>query len=153
MKVVKKTEIELLEEEVQKGNTAALYNLGYIYLLGEGVEVDEQKAIQYFRRGASFQDGKCMQALAMCYRNGDGVEKDPAKTVYWLKNGAKIGHAGCQYHLALCYESGEGIETDYNEAVTLMKKSAAHSPEARKWLKAHHEKGPGFWARLRGGRQ
>lgn len=151
-KIVKKTEVQMLEEEARNGNFSALYNLGYIYLLGEGVEVDLNKAVIYFRRGATHQDGKCMQALAMCFRNGDGVAVNLEKMIYWLNNGVKIQDSGCMYQLALCYENGQGVKKDENQAIVLMKQAAIHDKEARKWLKAHGLKAPNFFQRLKGGK-
>lgn len=149
-KVKRKTELEMLEEDARKGNIQALYNLGYIYLLGDKVEANPQKALQYFRRGASHQDGKCMQALAMCFRNGDGVEVDLDKMIYWLNNGVKIKDSGCMYQLALCYENGCGLEKDMDKAIALMQE--VNSKEAKRWLKAHHV-GNGLFSRLFGGKQ
>ena len=137
-KMQKKTEVMMLEEEARKGNVAALYNLGYIYLLGQNVEEDAKKAVTYFRRGATHSDGKCMQALAMCFRNGDGVEKDLEKMIYWLNNGVKIHDHGCMYQLALCYEKGLGVAADFDRAVELMKTAQEKNRDARAWLKAHH---------------
>lgn len=149
-KVVKKTEVELLEEEAQKGNVLAYYNLGYMHLLGENVNEDPEKAVMYFRKGASHQDGKCMQALAMCYKNGDGVETDLSKMIYWLKNGVKINDVGCMYQLACCFENGEGVHKNLEEATRLMQSAAFKNKDARKWLKQHHQKVPSLFERLLG---
>ena len=149
----KKTEVELLEEEVRRGNTAAYYNLGYIYLLGQGVNTDPKKAIEYFRKGSTHQDPKCMQGLAMCFKNGDGVEVDASKTVYWLKQGVKLNDAGCQYQLGLCYENGFGVEQSLEEAMTLMNASAKKNKDARIWLKRHGLKSPSIFDRLFGGKE
>lgn len=131
----KQTEVEMLENEVRKGNGAAYYNLGYIYLLGQGVSKDEKKAISYFRKGTSHQDTKCMQALAMCYKNGDGVEIDGKLTVYWLNQGIKHNDYNCMYHLGLCYEDGFGVENNIDEAKKWMEMSAKKNKDARIWLK------------------
>ncbi len=150
-KIKKKTEVEMLEEDARKGSVAALYNLGYIYLLGEKVEANPQKAISYFRRGASHQDGKCMQALAMCFRNGDGVEVDLDKMIYWLNNGVKINDGSCMYQLGLCYENGNGVEVDMEKAVSLMRMASKQHKEAKRWLKAHHYY-QNFFKRIFGGK-
>ena len=147
----KKTEVELLEEEIRKGNGQAYYNLGYIYLLGQGVEVDAKKAVEYFRKGTTHQDTKCMQGLAMCYKHGDGVEKDPTKVVYWLKQGVKLNDEGCMYQLALCYESGLGVEENMDEAAALMNQCAKKNKDARVWLKQHGYAKPSLMDRLFGG--
>lgn len=150
--MAKKTEAELLEAEISKGNYAAYYNLGYIYLLGQGVSVNEKKAVDYFRKGASHQDSKCMQGLAMCYKNGDGVEVDLTKTVYWLNQGVKLSDVGCMYQLGLCYENGLGVDANLEEAISLMQQSAMKNKDAREWLKQHGIKGPSLIDRLLGGR-
>lgn len=150
-KVKKKSEEEMLIEEANKDNVNAIYNLGYIYLLGQGVEENPQKAVQYFRRGTAYHDGKCMQALAMCYKNGDGVEKDLTKMIYWLNNGVKINDPGCMYQLALCYEMGEVVEEDLDKAIAYMKQ--ANTKEAKKWLKRHGQKNGGYFCRFFGGKK
>lgn len=149
--VKKKTEVELLEEELRKGNSAAYYNLGYIYLLGQGVNVDEKKAVDYFRKGTSHQDVKCMQGLAMCYKNGDGVEIDYAKTIYWLKQGVKLNDDDCKYQLALCYEQGIGVEEDLDEAIAIMQSIAKKSKDARIWLRQRGLSTPTIFDRIFGG--
>lgn len=129
------SEIEMLEKEVLRGNTQALYNIGFMYLVGEDVAKDEAKAVQYFKKGCAHQDGRCMQALAMCYRYGDGVAKDENKTLYWLKAGTKINDPGCMYHYALAL-----LAKDENseEAIALMNKSAdKKNKDAKEWLKLH----------------
>lgn len=135
--MAKKTEVEVLEEELRRGNTAAYYNLGYIYLLGQGVKEDANKAVGYFRKGTTHQDTKCMQALAMCYKNGDGLEVDYTKTIYWLNQGIKLNDLGCMYQLAVCYEKGIGVEVNLEEARRLMELCSKKNKDARTWLKQH----------------
>lgn len=146
----KQSEIEMLEQEVKRGNIHALYNIGFMYLVGEDVEKDEAKAVQYFKKGCTHQDGRCMQALAMCYRYGDGVEQDESRTLYWLKAGAKIEDPGCMYHYALAL-----LEKDdqSEEAIALMKTAAGKkNKDARTWLKQHGYQQPSWWQRLGGKR-
>ncbi len=130
----RETEFEMLVREVKNGNQQAIYNLGFMYLMGQGVDEDAKKAVQLFKKGCLLNDGKCMQALAMCYRNGDGLEKDDKKAVYWLKNGVKIEDAGCMYQYALVLEKEGNIE----EAKTLMEKSwNKKNRDAKEWLINH----------------
>lgn len=147
----KKTEVEFLEEEVKRGNGQAYYNLGYIYLLGQGVNSDPKKAIGYFRKGTTHQDPKCMQALAMCYKNGDGVEVDYSMTIYWLNQGVKLNDHGCMYQLGICFENGIGVEKSIEEARRLMEKCAKKNKDARLWLRQHGFSKPTLMDRLFGG--
>ena len=147
---MKKTEVQLLEEEFRKGNKEAYYNLGYIYLLGQGVDINEKKAVEYFRKGSTHQNTKCMQGLAMCYKHGDGVEVDLEKTIYWLNQGIKLNDDDCKYQLALCYEHGIGVTKDFDQAVKLMKEIEKKHKDARKWLKEHGIKTKSIFDRLFG---
>lgn len=149
--MAKKTEVQLLEEEVRKGNGEAYYNLGYIYLLGQGVKIDEKKAVEYFRKGTTHKSTKCMQGLAMCYKHGDGVEIDLEKTIYWLNQGVKLNDDDCMYQLALCYEKGIGVVQDMIEATRLMELSSKKNKDAKIWLKGHSNK-KSIFDRLFGGK-
>ena len=146
----KKTEVELLEDELKKGNTKAYYNLGYIYLLGQGIEENATKAVEYFRKGTTHQNTKCMQGLAMCYKHGDGVNKDLTKMIYWLHQGIKLNDFDCQYQLALCYYEGIGVNKDYDKAIELMKEIETKNKDAKHWLKERGLNSKNFFERLFG---
>lgn len=134
----KQSELDMLLAQVKAGNIYAYYNLGYIYLLGQGVPEDPKKAVEYFQKGARSGDGKCMMAMAMCYKNGDGVEPDEKEMIAWLERGARINDPFCLYRLGLCYENGEGVSSDLDKAAELMQRCGKKHKEARRWLKDHH---------------
>lgn len=126
----------MLLESYKKGDKRAIYNLGWNYLLGaSGIEKDEKKAVEFFKKGALLKDSKCMQALAICYRDGDGTKQDFEQMFYWLKQGSALKDIDCMYHLALAYDQGMGIEKNEQEAIALMQQISKYRKEARNYLK------------------
>jgi len=66
-----------------KGDPEAQYQLGMIYLRGDGVEVNGKLAVEWFRRSAEQGHKAAQLALADCYTYGWGVEVDESKAEYW----------------------------------------------------------------------
>jgi len=131
----KRNEVEMLEESYRKGDNRAIYNLGWCYLLGANTIKDEEKAVEYFKKGALLKDPKCMLALAICYRDGEGISKDLEKMIYWLKQGTILEDIDCIYQLAYSYDQGLGVNQDQHKAIELMQEIASYHKEARKYLK------------------
>jgi hypothetical protein len=66
----------LFERSADKGNWAALNNLGVIYEQGLGVTVDKERAFALYYRAAQSLDKVPMAHLACCYREGIGCTKN-----------------------------------------------------------------------------
>ncbi|MFN4310007.1 MAG: hypothetical protein ACK4FK_05380 [Ferrovibrio sp.] len=102
----------------ERGDVAAMRNLGHLYRWGQGVERDIQQAIHWYRRAAETGFSRAQANLAAIYLQGDdGVPIDYAEARKWFEAAAKQGHAVAQYNLGLMYELGLGVEK--NEAVAL----------------------------------
>ncbi|GAA5922215.1 ubiquitin ligase complex subunit HRD3 [Sporobolomyces koalae] len=67
--------------------------LGKMYLRGEGVNVNLQKAFLWFKRGSTRLDRECHNGLGIMYRDGLGVERN-------LKIALAHFHAAAQQDLA-----------------------------------------------------
>ena len=63
----------------------ALYNLGYMYENGIGVEVDAKAAIYYYETAADFDDIAAIQALIRIYSEGKIVERDDLMAQRWRR--------------------------------------------------------------------
>ena len=50
--------------------------IGYSYLVGDGVEQDYGKALEWFERAAELGDAWAMNNIGLMYHYGDGVEQD-----------------------------------------------------------------------------
>lgn len=54
--------------------------LGYMTLVGEGTEENEEKALIYLNEGYKFKDPMSTHVLALCYENGRGVPVDKKRS-------------------------------------------------------------------------
>lgn len=114
-----KVAVEWYLKAADKGVTAAMHNLGLLYLAGSGVYKDEQKAIEYFKQAAEKGNYSSMRKLAFAYLNGEGVVKDYAEAQMWLLKSAEEDDKStyAEVHkarnaLGALYEYGWGIEKD-----------------------------------------
>ena len=129
-------EAEDFREAAERGSAGAQSSLGWCYEHGDGVEIDVQEAVRWYKKAAEqgHPGGQCN--LGSCYERGVGVEKDMKEAVRWYKEAAEQGHKGGLYNLGQCYEKGLGVKKNTKEAKRLYKEAAMmeHEP-ARKKLK------------------
>jgi len=73
----------ILQELEERGDTWAQARLGWCYRCGWGVEQDDSKAVEWFKKAAEGEDIEAYAMLAMCYTYGIGVEKDYEEALKW----------------------------------------------------------------------
>src|SRR5271156_3781873 len=104
-----------------EGDPRAASALGNMYMKGEGVIRDPQKAALYLSQGASAGNRGAEYSLAKLYENGVGVPKSPKKAVELYTASAKQGYAPAAKSLALDYEFGRGVSHDRTQAIYWMR--------------------------------
>jgi TPR repeat protein len=68
-----------------QGNASAQYNLGMLYLQGQGVLQDYAQAVVWFRKAADQQHAKAQFALGLMYQHGqEGVPQNSTQAYVWL---------------------------------------------------------------------
>lgn len=77
----------------------ALYEKGFAYQKGRGVEIDPLTARDYYMDAANQGHWKAQYALGWMYLNGDGLTQDSAEAKKWLSMAAKQGDGRAQYAL------------------------------------------------------
>ncbi|MEM6826753.1 MAG: tetratricopeptide repeat protein [Pseudomonadota bacterium] len=98
-----------LEQLASEGNAEALYHLGMMYLLGEGVAKDQQTAVKLFRQSAELGDPLAAYKLG-CFYDGQYqlLEVDFDRALEFKLVAAKAGYALAQQDVAiLLYRSGD----------------------------------------------
>lgn len=100
------------------------YNLARRYHDGDGVPIDIEKAVYWYRKAAEQGYAEAQNSLGICYRNGDGVEYNSELGVYWYRKAANQGHADAQCNLGQCYYFGITVEKDEQQAVYWYRKAA-----------------------------
>jgi len=61
----------------EAGDPEGQYHVGYYYLSGLGVSINDAQAVYWFHKGAEQGNKRCEYQLANCYEKGWGVPKDP----------------------------------------------------------------------------
>ena len=93
-------------------DSAAQYNIGFLYRLGQGVTQDDRQAAYWFRQSAELGFAQAQLDLATLYLLGLGVPRDFSESANWTRKSADQGHANAQYHLGTLYHRGYGVPKD-----------------------------------------
>ena len=94
------------DKSVNAGVKEAYNNLGALYLNGQGVKKDEQKAFRLFQKGAQKGDDAAKVNAAVLYAWGENVTHDKMKAYDYLKSALKAGKSEASGYLdRLCKES------------------------------------------------
>ena len=94
------------DKSVNAGVKEAYNNLGSLYLNGQGVKKDEQKAFRFFQKGARKGDEAAKVNVAVLYAWGESVTHDKMKAYEYLKSALKAGKSEASGYLdKLCNES------------------------------------------------
>jgi TPR repeat protein len=76
--------VEWYRHAAERGHADAQYNLGFMYLLGEGVQADPDEGLRWLRTSAEQGDEQSVRLLADLYRNGlYGVSANAAEARLW----------------------------------------------------------------------
>ena len=66
---------------------ASEYQLGKLYELGQGVNIDYAKAFEYYQKAARKRHHNATYRIAMIYKTGLGkqIEADPFEAIFWFE--------------------------------------------------------------------
>ena len=115
-----------------RGDVAAMRNIGHLYRWGQGVEKDINQAVHWYRMAAEKGFSRAQANLAAIYLQGDeGIPVDYAEAHKWFAAAAVQNLAVAQYNLGLMYELGLGVEKNEARALGWYNLAAkAGQPEA-----------------------
>ncbi len=112
-----KPEPSTLIERADAGEVAALFALGTLHLMGSGVEQDEKKAAERYRKAAEQGHAPSQNNLAVLHKRGKGVKRDYSLAAMWFRRAADQGHAIAKRNLADLYFDDRGFDTDLDGTV------------------------------------
>lgn len=107
----------LWEFSGKQGNVESQYNLGVMYLYGEEVKQNLDKAFYYLSLAAKKEFVPAYINLGIMYSKGIGVNKDLKKSFDFYEKASKKGNLHGQYNLGIMYLEGKGVEQNYKKAV------------------------------------
>ena len=112
--------------EAENGKVRSQYDVGNMYLKGQGTSIDESKAFGWFNKAARNGHVKSQFKVGFMLLNGTGVKKNYAKAEKWLRKAAKKNFAPAEYYLAGMYRDGKYLKKDYDKALFWLKKAKAN---------------------------
>lgn len=105
--------VNLYTEAAELGSISALDNLGFMYDNGEGVERDEAKAAEFFKKAAMQGHVQARHNLG-CY---EGRKKNHDRAVRHFLISAKMGQKESVEGLKLMFRCGHATKAQYAEAL------------------------------------
>jgi TPR repeat protein len=98
--------------------------VGHCYWYGEGVEVDEEKAVNWLRKSADQEDGDAAILLGLCYETGRGVKQNYSNAMRWyLKAAEEHLDTEAMLRIARFYDLGLGVDEDLEEREAWVQKA------------------------------
>lgn len=116
--------VRWLKKAVDKGEDYAMWNLGKLYLEGEGVEKDTEKGVDLIIKGAEYGCIGAINDLAYKYRYGIDVEQNTEEALKWYKKGVEDGDSDSMCSLASMYYEGTLVSRDVDKAIYYYKLAA-----------------------------
>ena len=120
---------EIYLEAANMGNLEAMCDLGYMYLVGQGVNVDKSQSTYWYKKSADLGYVHSMRDVGQNYLHGHGAEKDETAAVKYFKMGSQCNYSHATSDLAYCYLNGIGVYADENQAKELFFKALQQDPE------------------------
>jgi hypothetical protein len=107
-----KKAMKLLLPLAASGDAVAQHRIGVMYVLGQGVEKDSAKAVEWYAKAAEQGQAESQHGLGLRLLWGDGADKDPQKAAAWLSAAANQGVADSATWLGDMYFNGNGVAQD-----------------------------------------
>lgn len=110
--------------DISKDNADAMYNMGLLYMNGQGVKKDFKLAKKWFKRAAFYGSADAAYNLGTMYlgqKFGFPSKKD---ALYWFKQAAEYGHIDSQYNLGVMLAFGHASKIDTKSALSWWYKAA-----------------------------
>ena len=101
-----------------------MYALGVMLDEGLGVEIDEHRAVEWYRRAAKLGHAESMNRLGILYLQGRGVPQNTLSARSWFRLAAAQGSLTAINNIALLYFYGLGVHQSYSKAAKFLNISA-----------------------------
>ncbi|MFC3847719.1 tetratricopeptide repeat protein [Helicobacter baculiformis] len=145
-----KKALEAYQKAADKGDDAAMIQLGTMYSSGLGVAKDYHKAFKYFEKASLKWNVAGLVELGVMYEYGLGVKKDYAKAMEYYQKGKTDNKGnmalGAYVQIGHLYFEGLGVKKDYAQAMDYLKQVSTSdnkevAREANRMLGSIFEKG------------
>ena len=103
---------EVHRKAAEQGYAPAQLQLAALYAKGQGVALDNRKAMEWATKAANGGDVDAQGWIGAKYLEGKIVPKDIARAIAWLEKAANQGHVIAQMLLAATYQNGKEMPAD-----------------------------------------
>ena len=124
-KLSSKSYISKVKKKAKKGDTSALFELGYLYDNGSNeITCNYKKSFKYYHKAAAngHSDAQCF--VGIMYDFGDGVNIDKKKAFKWYRKSAFQNNPIAQFNIAKSYDNGDYLPINKSKAIKWYMKSA-----------------------------
>lgn len=128
------SDITSLKTKATEGDPKAQYILGAMYKVGEGIELDQDKALKWLKTSADQGDAPSQHAVAVMYENGEGVKQNFELAFEWYKLAAESGDPLAQFNVAEMLYEGIGTARNEQAAFPWYQRAANHGYAAAQFM-------------------
>lgn len=115
---------DIWHEAASEGEAEAQSWIGSLYANGEGVEVDDEKALQWYLAAARQGNHMAQANVGAFYFMGRGTERNVPEAIRWLAAAAEGGDLNGLFNLAVLYSKGDGVDENHEKAAELYRRAA-----------------------------
>jgi TPR repeat protein len=119
-----------------------MYQLGYMYENGDGLDRDPSLSAQWYMKAANTGDAAAEAAVGQLYEQGNQVAENWETAVQWYMKSADQGNRMGLFRLGRAYQYGVGVQLDLDQALGWYDKAAAlGDPQAAyfaKYIRDNH---------------
>ncbi|MEM7047458.1 MAG: tetratricopeptide repeat protein [Pseudomonadota bacterium] len=108
----------------EQGDADAQYYLGALYLSGQNITRNFEKASTWLDKAADQNQPAAQTNLGLMLLFGHGTAQDHAQAAYWFNQAAKQSFAEAQNALGMMYKNGQGVDQNDERAVQLFHQAA-----------------------------
>jgi hypothetical protein len=109
--------------EARGGNRDSQYEVGNMFMMGIGSEIDYGQAVSFFEKAAGQGHSKAAYKLGLIYYEGSGVKTDKKAAFKWFSTAAENNYPAAQYYLGKLYSEGQGTKKDNKLALEWLSKA------------------------------
>ncbi|MFC2135590.1 tetratricopeptide repeat protein [Bacteroidota bacterium] len=120
---------DLLSKAGKKNHVQAIIEIGLCYYSGRFVEMDKQKALEYWQMAADLGSKEALVRIAFTQILESGEGEKLISQINILENASEEGAVLAQTALAYCYENGLGVNKNKATAVNYYRHASQRGSE------------------------
>jgi len=119
--------------KAESGDLKAQYDIGNMYLKGQGTARNAKEAFNWFQLAAAKNYARAQYKLGYLYHRGEGAKKNNDKAFKWVSKAAGQGYKPAMYYLGKLYAAGDGAPASIQRALKWHTKAyaAGYNPAKR----------------------